>query len=164
MINEISAILMLFRGCFSRAISFKWFVVVIMELIVRLDHNGVSSMIRWLSLGSSYHHSLLAFFKASSWKLSALQIKWQKIVRSQCPPILIDGRQIVIGDGIKISKEANKMPGVKKLHQESDNSGKAPYISIITKNRWSRLRKQLRRLCSDLIVYTVLKSGKSCSF
>jgi metallophosphoesterase superfamily enzyme len=31
-------------------------------------------------------------------------------------------------DGIKISKEADKMPGVKRLHQDSDNSGKAAYI------------------------------------
>jgi hypothetical protein len=27
-----------------------------------------------------------------------------------------------------VSKEAQKMPGVKKLHQESENSGKPPYI------------------------------------
>jgi len=29
---------------------------------------------------------------------------------------------------VKIAKEAKKIPGVKKLHQESDNSSKAPYI------------------------------------
>ena len=37
-------------------------------------------------------------------------------------------RLLLAGDGIKISKEAEKMPAVKRLHQESDNSGKAPYI------------------------------------
>jgi len=46
----------------------------------------------------------------------------------RCPLTLIDGRLVIVGDGIKISKEAEKMPGVKRLHQESDNSGKAPYI------------------------------------
>ncbi|MBW2203854.1 MAG: hypothetical protein JRF52_07060 [Deltaproteobacteria bacterium] len=30
------------------------------------------------------------------------------------------------GDDIKISKEAEKMPDIESLHQESDNSGKAP--------------------------------------
>jgi hypothetical protein len=35
---------------------------------------------------------------------------------------------VLIGDGIKAAKEANFMPGVKKLHQESENSGKAPWI------------------------------------
>ena len=35
---------------------------------------------------------------------------------------------ILIGDGVKESKEARYMPGVKKLHQESENSSKANYI------------------------------------
>lgn len=54
--------------------------------------------------------------------------RWWQIVLSGCPLVKIDGRLLLAGDGIKISKEAKKMPGVKKLHQESDNSGKAPYI------------------------------------
>jgi hypothetical protein len=35
---------------------------------------------------------------------------------------------ILIGDGVKQSKEGKKMPGVKHLHQESENSGKKEYI------------------------------------
>ncbi len=35
---------------------------------------------------------------------------------------------ILIGDGVKQSKEAPKMPGVKRLHQGSENSSKAEYI------------------------------------
>ena len=35
---------------------------------------------------------------------------------------------ILIGDGVKQSKEGRKMPGVKRLHQESENSAKAEYI------------------------------------
>ncbi len=129
MIHEISTILLLFRDCFSRGASFSWFVIVIMGFIVRLDHHGVTSTIRWLSLDSSYYRALLNFFRASSWKLPVLQQKWRDIVLSQCPPIIIDGYRLIVGDGIKICKEAEKMPGVKSLHQESDNSGKAPYIN-----------------------------------
>ncbi|WP_179090284.1 hypothetical protein MHI37_02635 [Paenibacillus sp. FSL H8-0548] len=33
-----------------------------------------------------------------------------------------------MGDGMKQAKEARRMPGVKKLHQESKNSSKAKYI------------------------------------
>lgn len=55
-------------------------------------------------------------------------ICWQGIVWSCCDLITVDGRYVLCGDGIKIAKEGQKMPGVKKLHQESDNSGKAPYI------------------------------------
>ena len=35
---------------------------------------------------------------------------------------------ILIGDGVKQSKEGRKTPGVKRLHQESENSSKAEYI------------------------------------
>jgi hypothetical protein len=35
---------------------------------------------------------------------------------------------ILIGDGVKQSKEGRKMPGVKRLHQESENSAQAEYI------------------------------------
>jgi len=48
MINEINHILLLFRSCFSHEAAFNWFVIVVMGFIVRLDHHGVTSMIRWL--------------------------------------------------------------------------------------------------------------------
>jgi hypothetical protein len=42
--------------------------------------------------------------------------------------IRFNDRLLLIGDGIKICKEALKMPGVKRLHQDSDNSGKGATI------------------------------------
>ena len=35
---------------------------------------------------------------------------------------------VIVGDHIKVPKEARHMPGVKKLHQDSENVGKAEYI------------------------------------
>ena len=128
MIKELSIILLQFRDCFSRTASFNWFVITVMGFIVRLDHHGVSSVVRWLNLDPDKYTSLLLFFRASSWKLKNIQQKWWQIVLTRSPAITIDGRHLIAGDGIKISKEAKKMPGVKRLHQESDNSSKAPYI------------------------------------
>ena len=128
MIPEINNILSQFRNCFSRASSFNWFVITIIGFIVRLDHHGVSSIIRWLNLDPGKYTSLLLFFRASSWNLKEIQQRWWQIVLSYCPVITINGRCLIAGDGIKIAREAKKMPGVKRLHQESDNSGKAPYI------------------------------------
>lgn len=128
MINEIYRILGQFKGCFSYQAAFDWFVIVIMGFMVRLDQHGVSSMIRWLALKPSLYTALVSFFRASSWKLNDILEKWYDIVLSHCPLVTIDNRYLLVGDGIKISKEAEKMPGVKKLHQESSNSGKAPYI------------------------------------
>ena len=128
MINEISRMLEQFRSCFSRSAAFEWFVVAIFGFIIRLDHHGVSSFVRWLCIKPRLYTSLLCFFRASSWELKTIMYRWWQIVFSSCRLVQIDGRFLLAGDGIKISKEAEKMPGVKKLHQESDNSGKAPYI------------------------------------
>jgi hypothetical protein len=128
MINELCRIVGEFRCCFSHQPAFNWFVIVIMGFIVRLDQHGVSSMIRWLALKPSLYTALMSFFRASSWKLADISQKWLAIVLSRCPLVTVDNRYLLVGDGIKISKEAEKMPAVKKLHQESSNSGKAPYI------------------------------------
>jgi len=128
MIEEISLILLQFRDCFSRPAAFNWFVIVIMGFIVRIDHHGVTSMIRWLGLKPCLYTALLSFFRTSSWHLKCIQQRWWQIVLSHCPLLKVANRYLIAGDGIKVSKEAEKMPGVKKLHQESENSGKPPYI------------------------------------
>jgi len=128
MIKEVSQILSQFKNCFSRTSSFNWFAIIIVGFFVRLDHHGVSSIVRWLNLAPEKYTSLLLFFRASSWNLKKIQEKWWQVVLSKCPTIKIDGRYVIAGDGIKVAKESKKMPGVKRLHQDSDNSGKASYI------------------------------------
>ncbi len=128
MIQEISAILESFRPCFSRSAAFNWFVTVIFGFMVRMDLCGVSSFVRWLGLEPKLYTAMLSFFRASSWQFKTILQHWWQIVLQYCPLPTIDGRLLLAGGGIKISKEAEKMPAVKRLHQESDNSGKAPYI------------------------------------
>jgi len=129
MIKEISLIVSQFRDCFTRTATYNWFVIIIMGFIIRLDHHGVSSIIRWLGLKPSLYTTLLSFFRTSSWRLECIQQRWWQIVQDYCPIVTIDNRYLIAGDGIKIAKEANKMPGVKRLHQESENNGKSPYIT-----------------------------------
>lgn len=129
MIGEISAIIVAFSPCFSRTASFRWFAVTILGFIVRLDHYGVTSMVRWLGLDSALYTTSLNFFRSSSWTLNNLRHRWLEIVLTKCQLIKIGGAYLLVGDGIKISKESKKMPAVKKLHQESNNSGKASYIN-----------------------------------
>jgi hypothetical protein len=71
---------------------------------------------------------MLGFFRASSWDLNVLLAHWAKQALAHYPCLLFQGRVLLIGDGIKVSKEAKHMPGVKSLHQDSDNSGKAESI------------------------------------
>ena len=71
---------------------------------------------------------MLSFFRASSWRLETTLQRWWQIVQERCPLVTVDDRLLLAVDGIKVCKEAERMPSVKRLHQESDNSGKAPYI------------------------------------
>jgi hypothetical protein len=128
MISEISRILSQFRSCFTRIAAFHWFVTVVFGFIVRIDLCGTSSFVRWLGIKPALYTTMLSFFRASSWRLRDILQRWWQIVLTRCPLPEIDGRLLLAGDGIKISKEAEKMPAVKRLHQESENSGKAPYI------------------------------------
>ncbi len=128
MLNELSAILLVFSPCFSRVAAFRQFVVVVFGFLVRLDFRGVTSFIRWLALEPDHYETLLHFFKASSWRLAEIQQRWANIIQKWCSLVALNGHLLMVGDGIKVSKEAKKMPGVKKLHQESENSGKAPFI------------------------------------
>lgn len=85
-------------------------------------------MVRWLYLAPTCYESILGFFRSNAWSLDDLIHAWCLFVQKNYPMIHFSQRCLLIGDGIKVSKEARKMPGVKRLHQDSNNSGKAEYI------------------------------------
>lgn len=118
-----------FRECFSRQAAFKWFVVAIIGLMVRTDHLGVTSIIRTLGINPRYYESFIHFFRAKSWKLEAIRNKWIGIVMKSGLVYSICCKPLLIGDGVKQSKEGRKMPCVSKLAQESENSAKPQFIN-----------------------------------
>jgi hypothetical protein len=117
-----------FKDNFRCEAAFGWFVVIIVGLMVREDHLGVTSIIRALGLNPEMYETMVHFFRATSWRLSEIKKTWIKIVYGSGLVYSVCGRPLQIGDGVKASKEGRKMPGVKKLAQESENSGKAAYI------------------------------------
>jgi hypothetical protein len=126
--NFLNGILIQFRSCFSRNASFKWFVVIVIGLMIRSDKLGVTSIVRDLSLAEGAYIPMLNFFRSNAWNIENLIIKWCLIVKEHAPICREDGMILLVGDGVKQPKEGKKMPGVKKLHQESENSSKAEYI------------------------------------
>ena len=128
MIGQLGIILMTFKDSFPRNATFRWFVVAVFGFIVRLDHHGVSSSIRWLGVRSDLYETFLAFFRSGAVKLEKIMRHWQVFVTNHYAVRTQSGALVLLGDGIKAAKEAEYMPGVKKLHQESENSGKAPWI------------------------------------
>ncbi|MCY9542889.1 transposase [Paenibacillus alvei] len=128
MLKFINEILSAFRACFSRAAAFEWFVVIVVGLMVRSDHLGVTSIVRDLTLDPRHYESMLHFFRSSAWSLDSMRLAWQGVVNRSAPLMRVRGRVVFVGDGVKQAKEGRHMPGVKKLHQESENVSKGEYI------------------------------------
>jgi hypothetical protein len=128
MIARLSPLLMALSDPFARQATFHWFVIAVVGLLVRLDHHGVSSTIRWLQIRPDAYESFLAFFRSKALRLPELLRDWQLLVAARSARRTSTGAVVLLGDGIKVAKEAERMPGVKKLHQSSDNSAKPPWI------------------------------------
>ena len=71
---------------------------------------------------------MMHFFRSKAWGLEDILNQWMNSVRDIFPVYKEDDMTVLVGDGVNQSKEARKMPGVKRLHQESENSSKAEYI------------------------------------
>ncbi|NBH20501.1 transposase, partial [Clostridiaceae bacterium] len=128
MINFIDKVLCQFESCFSRKASFRWFVTITIGFMLRSDKLGVTSVIRDLALSPDCYLSMIHFFRASSWSLDTLRNRWFSTVKDSFPLYKEGDFHILVGDGVKQSKEGRRMPGVKKLFQESENSAKPEYI------------------------------------
>ena len=128
MLNFIDKVLCQFESCFSRKASFRWFVMITMGFLLRSDKLGVTSVIRDLALSPDCYLSMIHFFRASSWSLDSLRLRWFSVVRNDFPLYKEGNFHVLVGDGVKQSKEGRRMPGVKKLFQESENSAKPEYI------------------------------------
>lgn len=129
MMARLSSLLLELSGSFARQATFHWFVVAVVGLVVRLDHHGVSSSIRWLRLRPQAYPAFLAFFRSKGLRLAELLQDWQRLVAARATRRTSAGALVLLGDGIKVGKEAARMPGVKRLHQESANSSKAPWVA-----------------------------------
>ncbi len=120
----------LLRPAFSHQRTFLWFALTVMGFTVRTDHLGVTSIVRALALQPRCYQSLLDHFQSPSIKLDRLSVLWARCVLRLFGNQVerVNGRVVVLADGKKIAKQGRKMPGVKSLHQESDNNSKPAWI------------------------------------
>ncbi|THF72390.1 transposase [Cohnella fermenti] len=128
MLPYLDKIMQEFRSCFSKQAAFHWFVIVVLGLMLRSDALGVSSIVRDLALHPRSYETLIHFFRSSAWTLDALRVTWLRVVRKTAPLMTVHDRVVLVGDGMKQAKEGRRMPGVKKMHQESENVSKGEYI------------------------------------
>ena len=119
----------LLRPGFSRLRTFMWFVIAVAGLTVRVDLLGVTSIVRALNLRPRLYTKLLDHFHSSGIKLDRLSALWAQAVLKLFPHLVrVNGRLVLVGDGIKAPKRGKKMPGVKLLHQQSESNTKPEYI------------------------------------
>jgi len=126
--NWLNEILVSCKECFRRETSFKWFVVVTIGLMIGQEHLGITSIVRELYLNPRHYDTMLHLFRSSAWNMELLHNWWIRIVLQTGLLFREGGMPILIGDGVKESKEAKKMPCVKKMHQGSENSSSPSYM------------------------------------
>jgi hypothetical protein len=117
------------RPACARTRTFLWMALGLAGMTVRKDLLGVTSIVRALGLVPACYDRLLDFFHSSALILGKLTRLWCDLVFRVHPGILrVNGRPVLVGDGIKVAKAGRKMPAVKKLHQSSDSNTKPAYI------------------------------------
>jgi hypothetical protein len=117
------------RCACARTRTFLWMALCLAGMTTRKDLAGVSSIVRALGLQKTCYNRLLDLFHSPALDLDKLTRAWCALVFRLHPSILrVNGRSVLVGDGIKVAKSGRKMPGVKKLHQESESNTKPEYI------------------------------------
>jgi hypothetical protein len=117
------------RPACSRTRTFLWFAACLAGMTVRIDLMGVTSIVRALGLKQCCYDRILDFFHGSGLGLDKLSRIWTRTVLTIFPDVLrVNGRLLLVGDGIKIPKEGRKMPAVKGLHQDSESNSKSSFI------------------------------------
>jgi hypothetical protein len=118
------------RPAFARTRTFLWFAVALAATCTRADLRGVTSFVRVLGLRQRCYGRLLDLFHSTAVRRDELPALWSRLALSLLKPFLfcVNGRIVLLADGIKAPKTGRKMPGVKKLHQESGNNTKPEFI------------------------------------
>jgi hypothetical protein len=117
------------RPACARTRSFLWMSLCLAGFSTRKDLLGVTSIVRALGLEPACYDRLLDFFHSPALDLNKLTRVWCALLFRSNPGILrVNLKPVLVGDGIKVAKAGRKMPGVKKLHQESDSNTKPEYI------------------------------------
>lgn len=118
------------RPAFKRTRTFLWFALALAATCVRSDLFGVTSLVRALGLQPHCYDRLLDCFHSRALQLDTLTRLWVCLTLTTLKPFLytVQGRIVLVADGIKAAKTGRKMPAVKKLHQESNNNSKPQFI------------------------------------
>jgi hypothetical protein len=116
--ERIEQILVALRPAFRRTATFEWFVLLLWGTLLTTQVPAVTSYVNALGLGERYYHQALHWFHSQAFEIDELCARWSAWLGQHPQSQRLQGQRVYVGDGIKVSKEGRKMPGVKGLHQE----------------------------------------------
>jgi len=125
---RLDQLLLQLRPAFKRNATFQWFFLLVWSFFLRHDTRGVTSCLNALGLSESHYHDALHFFRSSALDNDQLAVAWYRLVSTHPDVHRLHGRPVHVCDDIKVPKAGRRMPAVKKLHQESENNDKPPWI------------------------------------
>jgi hypothetical protein len=126
--ERIEQILVALRPAFRRTATFEWFVLLLWGTLLTTQAPAVTSYVNALGLGERYYHQALHWFHSQAFAIDELCQRWATWLGQHPQSQRLQGQRVYVGDGIKVSKEGRKMPGVKGLHQESADVSKPEWI------------------------------------
>ncbi len=126
--QRLEQIMVQFRPVFRREATFEWFVLLLWGILLSRQPPAVTSYLNALGLGERYYHQALHWFNSSAFSVDTLCDSWGEWLKKHVACHRLKGQRVYVGDGIKVGKEGRKMPGVKGLHQESEDVSKPEWI------------------------------------
>lgn len=127
--QRLEQIMVQFRPVFRREATFKWFVLLLWGILLSTQPPAVSSYLNnALGLGEGYYHQAIHWFHSRAFSVDSLCSVWGGWLKKHSAVHQLKGQRVYVGDGIKVGKEGGKMPGVKGLHQESEDVSKPEWI------------------------------------
>jgi hypothetical protein len=126
--QRLEQIIVKLRPAFSREATFEWFVLLLWGVLLTTQPPAVTTYLNALGLGEGYYAQGLHWFHSNAFSIDELCQRWGRWLSAHPNTQRLKGQRVYVGDGIKVSKEGRKMPGVKGLHQESEDVSKPEWI------------------------------------
>jgi hypothetical protein len=126
--SRLEQIMLEMRPAFTREATFEWFVLLLWGVLLTTQPPAVTSYINALGLSESHYYQSLHWFHSSAFRVEQLCYQWSQWLEQHPMTHRLNEQRVYVGDGIKVGKEGLKMPGVKGLHQESEDVSKPEWL------------------------------------
>ncbi len=119
--------LVCFLGCFNSP-SYQMFVLIVMGMLMKRDHYGVTSLVRGLELDPRHYCSLLDFFHNRLIDLDQIRQSWYRCLANHKQVYTTNGKVELVGDGTTKKHQLGNIPGVYKQYKYGDKMVQVSYF------------------------------------